>query len=69
MTAEQMFKKLGFTKTENRYCIRYRNKSKESGFAFMKMEKSVIISKKGIYSDEIKPFAQQCKDLGWLEND
>lgn len=68
MTAEQMFKKLGFTKIENRYFIRYRNKSKESGFAFMKMEKSVIMSKKGIYSDEIKPFVQQCKELRWLDD-
>ena len=68
MTAEQMLKKLGFTKIENRYFIRYRNKSKESGFAFMKMEKSAIMSKKGIYSDEIKSFVKQCKELGWLDD-
>lgn len=68
MTAEQMFKKLGFKKKEDCFAVRYRNKSKESGFVFMKMEKLVIISNKEICSDEIKPFVQQLKDLGWLDD-
>lgn len=68
MTAQQMFKKLGYMKEENNFYIRYRNEGKEIIFVFFKVEKRAIIPSREIYRDEIKPFVQQCKELGWLDD-
>ena len=79
MTAEQMFKELGYEKHENAYVIFYTQDSfLESTIVFGIKHKNIKIydSKddrykterpKNINLAELKAIIQQCKDLGWLD--
>lgn len=67
MNAEQMFKELGYKKEEDDFYIRYRSQE-EIAFNFVKVGNTVTIPSGKIYKDEIKPFIQQCKEIGWLDD-
>lgn len=67
-TAREMFEELGYTCKEDRLCISYEI-DKLYHFIFHKFQKQIGVGNFHITLNELKAIIQQCKELGWLEDE
>ena len=76
MNAEQMFKELGYKKSTDIDAIAYREKLDGTfhhfEITFDLLEKEIVIGTNMEYvieNDLLQAIIQQCKELGWLEDE
>ena len=76
MTAKEMFKELGFKQTTNNVeCIKYFRDDDRAGCAHVVFDllcetiKPIHACDYELTLDELKAINQQCKELGWLEEE
>ena len=67
-TAREMFEELGYTCKENRLCISYEI-DELYHFIFHKFQKQIGVGNFHITLNELKAIIQQCKELGWFEDE
>lgn len=69
MTAEEMFKEIGWKKTQdNDSVVSYYQKRYDETIEFSKEYKEYYVYNLGIDMGILKAIIQQCKDLGWLDD-
>lgn len=67
-TAREMFEELGYTCKEDRLCIGYEI-DELYHFIFHKFQKQIGVGNFHITLNELKAIIQQCKELGWFEDE
>ena len=67
-TAREMFEELGYTCKEDRLCISYEI-DELYHFIFHKFQKQICVCNYYITLNELKAIIQQCKELGWFEDE
>ena len=67
-TAREMFEELGYTCKEDRLCISYEI-DELYHFIFHKHQKQIGVGNFHITLNELKAIIQQCKELGWFEDE